>query len=401
MRAVEAADARHVAAARAASLPVVALALVLLLAGSAAWCAPPTPEAAAAARQLDAVREEIRVIASELGALQGERDAAAEALREGDRAVSAAAKALRDTEQALAAQQQLLDGLEEQRAQLAAGLTEQRAALAALLRSAHALGRHQRLKLLLAQDRLEAAVRALSYHRYFQRERVERIERVLGELEELAALGERIRIERAALDASHAAQQQAVAALEGERNTRAALLAQLHARHADRAARLRELGRDEQALVALLARLRDVFADIPRQLEGAQPLAERKGALPRPLPGAVRAAFGGTLPDGRRSNGLLIAAEAGAEVRAVAHGRIAFADWLRGYGLIAIVDHGDGFMSLYAQNDALLAEAGAWVQPGDVLATVGSSGGQERPALYFELRRNGKPVDPTAWLAPR
>src|SRR5690606_9322735 len=106
----------------------------------------------------------------------------------------------------------------------------------------------------------------------------------------------------------------------------------------------------------------------------------------------------GTLPDGRRSNGWLLGASAGTEVRAIAHGRVAFADWLRGYGLIAIIDHGDGYMSLYAQNDALLAEAGAWVRPGDVLATVGSSGGQQEAALYFELRRNGRPVDPATWL---
>src|SRR5690606_34912581 len=137
------------------------------------------------------------------------------------------------------------------------------------------------------------------------------------------------------------------------------------------------LGRDEKALAALLERLRDVFADIPQQLDGDRPLAELKGRLPAPLQGTVRSAFGGTLPDGRRSNGWLLGASAGTEVRAIAHGRVAFADWLRGYGLIAIIDHGDGYMSLYAQNDALLAEAGAWVRPGDVLATVGSSGGQQ------------------------
>lgn len=379
----------------------------LLLAAFSAWLAAgaalaaATPQETEAARKLEAVRAEIRAIGAELGALEGERNAAAAALRDSDRGVSAAVTALRDTEQALAEQQRRLAALEEQRATLAAGLGEQRAALGALLRSAHALGRHQRLKLLLAQDRLEAAARALSYHRYFQAERVGRIERVLGELAGLAALGEQIVAQQAQLDASRAGQQEAVQALEHERAQRAGLLAGLEARHADRASRLAALGRDEQALVALLARLRDVFADIPRQLEGERPLAELKGRLPRPLPGAVRTGFGGTLPDGRTSNGLLITAAAGAEVRSVGHGRVAFADWLRGYGLIAIIDHGNGFMSLYAQNDALLAEAGAWVKPGDVLATAGTSGGQAQPALYFELRRNGKPIDPAGWLAKR
>lgn len=375
-------------------------ALAATLAAGAALAAP-TGREQDAARKLEAVRAEIRAISAELGALEGERNAAAAALRDSDRSVSAAVTALRETDRALADQQRRLAELEAQRTTLATGLSEQRAALGALLRSAYALGRRQRLKLLLAQDRLEAAARALSYHRYFQAERIARIERVLGELAGLAALGEQIAAQQAELDASRAGQQQAVQALEGERAQRASLLAGLQARHADRASRLAALGRDEKALVALLARLRDVFADIPRQLEGERPLAELKGRLPRPLPGAVRTAFGGTLPDGRTSNGLLIAAVAGAEVRAVGHGRVAFADWLRGYGLIAIVDHGNGFMSLYAQNDALLAEAGAWVKPGDVLATVGTSGGQAQPALYFELRRNGKPIDPAGWLAKR
>ena len=116
--------------------------------------------------------------------------------------------------------------------------------------------------------------------------------------------------------------------------------------------------------------------------------------------GSVLAAFGGRLPDGRPSDGLLIAGTAGAEVRAAAPGRVAYSDWLKGYGLLTIVDHGDGWMSLYAFNDALLKDVGDWVRAGDPLATVGSSGGQGRPALYFELRRNGQPQDPKPWFKP-
>src|SRR5690606_14778037 len=174
------------------------------------------------------------------------------------------------------------------------------------------------------------------------------------------------------LDALRGEQQQALGALEAQRGERAAVLDELGRRHADRSARLAELERDQRALVALLERLRDVFADIPPELDGAQALEQRRGALPRPLAGKVLAGFGGTLPDGRASRGWLLAADPGTEVHAIAHGRVAFADWLRGYGLIAIVDHGRGWMSLYAQNEALLVAPGAWVQAGDALATVGS-----------------------------
>ncbi|TXK64857.1 peptidoglycan DD-metalloendopeptidase family protein [Alkalisalibacterium limincola] len=107
------------------------------------------------------------------------------------------------------------------------------------------------------------------------------------------------------------------------------------------------------------------------------------------------------MPDGRAAQGWLIAGTAGAEVRAISHGRVAFADWLKGYGLIVIVDHGDGWMSLYANNDALLKDAGDWVRAREPVATVGSSGAQGRPALYFELRRESRPVDPASWLQRR
>jgi septal ring factor EnvC (AmiA/AmiB activator) len=104
------------------------------------------------------------------------------------------------------------------------------------------------------------------------------------------------------------------------------------------------------------------------------------------------------MPDGHQSQGLLIAGNAGAQVHAVRAGRVAYADWLKGYGLLVIVDHGGGWMTLYAFNDALLKNAGDEVQSGEAIATVGSSGGQGRPALYFELRKDGQPADPSTWL---
>jgi septal ring factor EnvC (AmiA/AmiB activator) len=125
------------------------------------------------------------------------------------------------------------------------------------------------------------------------------------------------------------------------------------------------------------------------------------GGLSWPVAGTLVASYGGTLPDGRRSTGVLIAAAPGTTVRAVADGRVVFSDWMNGYGLILIVDHGNGYMSLYAHNDALLRDAGDAVKRGDALASVGKSGGQDRAGLYFELRRDGQPVDPGTWLQRR
>ncbi|HEX2082572.1 MAG TPA: peptidoglycan DD-metalloendopeptidase family protein, partial [Xanthomonadaceae bacterium] len=137
----------------------------------------------------------------------------------------------------------------------------------------------------------------------------------------------------------------------------------------------------------------------PPVIAHAQPI--RVGGLGWPLSGTLITAYGGALPDGRRSQGVLIGAAAGTPVQAVANGKVVFAEWMSGYGLLCIVDHGDGYMSLYANNDGLLREAGSDVRRGDAVASVGNSGGQGVPALYFELRRNGQPVDPRAWLQKR
>src|SRR5690606_18691471 len=133
----------------------------------------------------------------------------------------------------------------------------------------------------------------------------------------------------------------------------------------------------------------------------ARTSAVQVGGLSWPLSGSLLAGYGARMPDGRRSDGVLVAAAAGTPVTAVAEGTVVFAEWMTGYGLILIVDHGNGYMSLYAHNDSLLKNPGDRVRRGDAVSTVGTSGGQGRAALYFELRREGKPVDPGTWLQKR
>ena len=385
----------------------VVLLLWLLLAGIDVSAVQPLADAerkrqeARAAQRLEQVRTQIRNLTEQRRALQGERGSAADALRSADREVGTVVRALRRSEAAIATQEAELTRLEGERAMLERHLSGQRAVLATLVRSAYALGRHEQLKLLLAQDRIADLARVMAYHRYFQDDRLARIHGLTEELTALAALSERVEATRASLNVARLDQQAQLQQLEGQRDSRRTLVASLEAKHHDAEQRLQALGRDEKALVQLLERLRDVLADVPRQLDDAKPLASRRGALPWPLSGVLLTAFGGRLPDGRTAEGWLIAGTAGAEVRAISHGRVAFADWLKGYGLIVIVDHGDGWMSLYANNDALLKDGGDWVRAGEPIATVGSSGGQGRPALYFELRQGSKPVDPRNWLKRR
>lgn len=383
------------------ALAALLLALGLAAAPAAGLAADRADKEAAAERQLQALRKQIQGITARQRESEGERSAASRELREADARVGEAVRALRRTEAGIATTEDELAALQVRKKKFEAGLSQQREALAALVRSAYALGRHEQLKLLLAQDRMADLARVLAYHRYFQADRRQRITGLVAELGELAKVADRIQAQRQALSEALARQQAELESLEAQRAERAGLLARLEAGFKDRAARLAALGRDEKDVVKLLERLRDAVADIPPQVDDTRPFASRRGQLPAPLDGRVLAAYGGRLPDGRGSEGWLLAGTAGAEVRAVAPGRVAFADWLKGYGLLAIVDHGDGWMSLYAFNDALLRDVGDWVRAGDPLASVGSSGGQGRPALYFEIRRNGQPQDPKPWLKPR
>jgi septal ring factor EnvC (AmiA/AmiB activator) len=183
--------------------------------------------------------------------------------------------------------------------------------------------------------------------------------------------------------------------LEAERAERRQVLATLEATLHDQQSRLGALGKDEKSLLQLLEKLRDVFADIPKQIAGAEPFAQLRGRLLIPLHGSLQA---GSAGDEKDSHGVLIVAAEGGEVHAVSHGRVVFADWLRGYGLLLIVDHGDGYLSLYGCNESLLKDVGDWVDMNEVVATSGASGGRKTPGLYFELRHDGKPLDARAWL---
>lgn len=375
-------------------------------------------------RKLEKVKRELKDVSTQRRRTEGQRGDADRALRDADEQVGRSTRALRETEAKIAKGDDDLAALQARRDALQASLGERKAELASLLRAAYTIGDDAPLKLMLAQDRVADANRLLAYHRYLQRERARKIAALSAELDEVRQVETQIAATRRELDAARGRQAAQLAQVNRDRSERATLVAQLDRKVQDQRGREQKLGRDAKALERVLAQLRAAAARAERERREAAERAARAaeqarregrpappppkpyanatpiqvGGLGWPLSGSLIARFGGTLPDGRRSSGLLIAASAGTPVRAVADGRVVFAEWMSGYGLICIVDHGNGDMSLYAYNDALLRNVGDDVHRGDPVASVGNSGGQGRPALYFELRRNGNPVDPAAWL---
>ncbi|EML7991672.1 peptidase M23 [Stenotrophomonas maltophilia] len=421
----------HIAAARGGRCLLLGLALALAL---------PLPGAAQTTREterkLQKLRSELKGVAQERRQIEGQRGQASQQLREADEKVARTGRALAQTETALREQGRALAEAEQRRSTLQVNLAQQHRELAGLLRAAYQLGNHAPLKLLLSQDTVADANRALAYHRYLQRERAQRITTLTADLKELEALQAQIAERKQKLQGAQQDQKQQAAALEADRRDRAKTVASLDERFKDQREKEQALGQDAKALETLLANLRAAAAraEAERRAAARRAAAEKAaaeraarqaaaqgrpppptkvppavasapapkvGGLGWPLSGNLLARYGGKLPDGRTSSGVLIGAPAGSTVTAVADGTVVFSDWMTGYGMILIVDHGNGYMSLYAHNDTLLKDAGARVSRGDAVAKVGNSGGQGVTALYFELRRGGQPVNPDSWLQRR
>lgn len=396
---------------------VFAIALVVLaflLPTNVAWSAKPTTQAQAAAqkRKLEAIQAQIKKLSEDQKLLEQQRTEANKSVREMDAKVAEASKQARKSQQQLMAQQSQLQMLENEKRALETRLEKQKKTLAALIRSAYAVGKSTALELILAQDKIGDSSRALAYHRYFQEDQKAQIDAISRQLQELLAMTEKVRQQQKQFEQAKVAQEKNLSALNTQRKERDQALAKVDSQYRDKKTRLNALGRDEKNLNALLDKLNKLMAQKPVQTapRGGKKVVGRTpgkiftnvpmGPMRLPVQGNVLAGFGGSMPDGHRSNGLLIAGTVGSEIRAVAAGRVAYADWLKGYGLLLIVDHGNGWMSLYAFNDSLLKNVGDSVKVNDAVATLGRSGGQSSPALYFELRQNGQPKDPRVWLKP-
>jgi murein hydrolase activator len=407
----------------------------ILLAGLSVVATAPAQTSRETERKLERVRSELKSIGQERRKLESERGAASRQLRDADEQVGRTTRSLSDTEAALRREAAALEELQRKRDTMQGQQAAQRKQLTALVRSAYQRGDDAPLKVLLSQDRVADANRLLAYHRYVQRDQARRIQSLNTELAALDQVERDIVARQAELDAARVKQRGQVAQLEKDRKARASLMADLDQRYQDRASKEKALGQDARSLEQLLKSLRAAAARAEAERraaarrEAAAAAAAQKrdgnattartprasaprpavasapplkvGGLGWPVSGNLLARYGGRLPDGRASTGVLIGAPSGTPVTAVADGTVVFSEWMTGYGLILILDHGNGYMSLYAHNDNLLKDSGDRVKRGDAVARVGTSGGQGQAALYFELRRNGQPVDPSSWLQRR
>lgn len=374
----------------------MACAAVLLAFASGVAQAGAAPDRGSTEAELKAVQTQIEQVRRRIELDGVERDRIGRDLRKAERSVATARGELARLRSARAEREAARAALETERRQRQAALDAQRAAMAAQLRAAYMLRRTEPLQLLLSErDPVEAA-RRLTYLGYLGRFGAGQVAGLQQQLAAITELEQRIEADNAELARLEGAQRTEVSELERARRDRRAVLAELERESRNRAQSLQRLQRQQAALAKLLKELDRVVQ--PFRGDPNAPFARLRGKLDWPVAGTLTARFGETRAGGLKWTGVMVAAERGAPVRAVHSGRVAYADWLPGLGLLLILDHGNGYLSLYGHNERLYKTAGAAVTAGETVAAAGDSGGRSRDELYFEIRRNGQPVDPRPWF---
>lgn len=370
------------------------LALTLLL-----GAAPALAQQEVTPAQIEELKERIEDIDDWLEDAEEDRSALERQLAATEKNISRLTLERRSLRQQAERQQQRLRELEKEAQELTRTLNRQRDSLKTQIRAAWMEGDAPAVKVLLNEIDPDKIARTMTYYEYLSKDTVDRLEAFRQSLQELRstqAAVQSTRVELARTEENVAKRQQELTASRKERQqTLAALNADIQNRRSER----EELESDRKRLENLLAEVQQAINNIPSPNE-SQPFASLRNKLPWPVKGQVLSRYGERYADGKlRRNGLLIGTGDEAEIRAIHYGRVVFANWLRGFGLITIIDHGDGYMTLYGHSSSLFTSPGDWVAAGEPIAQAGRTGGTDSPALYFEVRHNGKPDNPGRWLA--
>ena len=353
-------------------------------------------DAAKQEADLKKIRARIDTIRQTIQADSKRRDALAGQLQEADVEIKNARAQTADLRKQREASEQRLAELNRERAAIERRIAAQRSALAAELRAAYINGREEQLKLLLNQQDPTEMERMLAYYGYFGRARAERIAAIGEQLRELDALGAQIEAQTADLRQLEQNQQAQVKRLADARKRRAQTLASVQSKLKSRGDQLASLQRQAATLERLLDELRSAAEEFPAFT--GRPFAQLRGRLPWPVKGKVAARFGSLRAGGPlKWEGTLIEASPGTQARAPAPGRVIYSDWLNGMGFLVVLDHGDGYLSLYGHNEQLYRQVGDTVAAGDVLGDLGDRG-NGKGELYMEIRSGKRPQDPERWL---
>lgn len=403
-------------------------------------------ERAQTQQQLEATRQDIGELKKLLGKLQEEKSGAQKDLRSTETEIGKLEKQVEALQQELKKSEGELLRLDSEKKKLNSAKVEQQRLIAIQARAAYQGGRQEYLKLLLNQQNPEKFARTLTYYDYLSQARLAQLKGFNETLRQLANVESDINTQQAQLLTQKSSLDSQRAELDKVRTERQQVLAKINTDVKNRDQKLQAREQDQADLAKVLKTIEETLARQAREAEEARqkaliaqqeaekkrqreaesvatdaprkvvkstpgalvssagvsyggPFSQARGKLPWPVDGRLLARFGESRGDDARAkwDGVMISANAGTQVHAVHGGRVVFADWLRGAGQLVILDHGNGYLSLYGHNQTLLKSAGDIVKAGDVISTVGNSGGQATPALYFAIRQQGRPSDPAQW----
>ena len=349
-------------------------------------------------QQLKKLRAQMGELRLKIERKQQEKDFATKFLKDIEVRIGERAYILRKIKRHLRKENRALKKLKQQQQRTRNKLASQRNILSQQIKAAYMIGQQEYLKLLLNQENPAAIGRTLTYYDYFHKARSHHIDEAIITIKKLDQLTAQVKIKTRELKVSRKQQLIEKQKLEDDFIARSSIVKEMEKDIAKQGNRLKILVADEKLLQQLLKEIRNIMPSRLSEIDKRETFAKRRGRLKWPVKGQVKRLFGKSRKAANlKWNGVLIPSAEGNNVRAISHGRVAYADWLRGYGMLVIIDHGDGYMSLYGYNQALYKEPGDWVEEGEVIATVGRSGGQLKSALYFEVRVKGQPSNPTKW----
>lgn len=384
-----------------------------------------------AQKQLDAARADVSELKQLLNKLQQEKSGVQKDLKKTESEMGQLEKQVKDLQQNLQNSEEEIQRLNREKKKLEDARIEQQRLIGIQARAAYQSGRQEYVKLLLNQQNPEKFSRTLTYYDYLSEARMEQLSTFNETLRQLANVEQDIAQQKDQLLQQKSALDDRREQLADVRKERQLALAKLNKEFSARGQKLKAREQEQANLARVLKTIEETLARQAREAEAARqqallakreqprsstkadnsgplvssgasfggPFAKARGKLPWPVNGRLVARYGTPRGEDARTkwDGVLIGASAGSQVHAVHGGRVVFADWLRGSGLLVILDHGNGYLSLYGHNQSLLKDAGDIVKAGEAIATVGNSGGQETPALYFAIRQQGRAIDPAQW----
>ena len=351
--------------------------------------------------QSDDAEQELAELQQELKArqqaLQGSKADAQElqsVLEQSEKDIGAVARRLNKTKTALAEKRDQQKSLKSRRDELEQAIAQQQELLGGQLRTAFISGNYDYAKMVFYQEDAARFERVLTYYKYLNEARQKEITQFKASVTELEQVNAELQAKAQELTALLSDQERQQNELVARQQDRQQTLVKLRSKIASEESRIAQLREAEQALVEAIERAQRA-SQVPQELTG---LSGEKGKLLKPANGTLRRLFGKRRQGQVRWKGIMIDGREGSSVKAIAHGRVIYSDWLRGFGLVTIIEHGDGYMSVYGHNQALLRSAGDAVAKGETVALLGQSGGQSSPNLYFEIRHKGKALNPLQWL---